>query len=113
MRCSVVVCDQGALDRRSYLPVVPDGGVERQQALHDPGPQSGGDPAAVAFQAELVLQRPDDGLNTAGWCSSICRAWSRSPKSWGLARPNPVTVPSQVQLSISLEPHYQREWPGR
>ena len=26
-------------------------------------PQPGGDPAAVAFEAGLVLQRPDDGLD--------------------------------------------------
>src|SRR5215831_799800 len=31
----------------------------------------------------------------------------------GLARPNPVTVPSQVQMSISLDPQYQREWLGQ
>ena len=49
----------------------------------------------------------------AGWSLSICRAWSRSPKSLGLARPNPVTVPSQVQMSISLAPQYQREWLGQ
>jgi len=42
---------------------VPDGGVERQQALHDPGPQPGGNLAAVAFEAELVFQRPDDRLD--------------------------------------------------
>ena len=52
------------LTGRAYLPVVPDRGVERQEALHDPRPESGGDAAAVAFGAELVLQRPDDGLNT-------------------------------------------------
>ena len=38
------------------MPVVPDGGVERKQALHDAGPQPSGDAAAVAFQAELVLR---------------------------------------------------------
>jgi hypothetical protein len=37
----------------------------------------------------------------AGWSWRICRACSRSPKSLGLARPNPVTVPSQVQMSSS------------
>jgi len=49
----------------------------------------------------------------AGRSLSICRAWSRSPYSLGLARPNPVTVPSQVQISISLDPQYQREWDGQ
>ena len=49
----------------------------------------------------------------AGWRSSIWRASSRSPKSLGLARVNPVTVPSQVQMSSSLLPQYQREWLGQ
>src|SRR6266511_3041563 len=62
-RSSVVVGDQGTLDRRADVPVVPDGGVERQEPLDDPGPQPGGDTAAVAFQAELVLERPDDRLD--------------------------------------------------
>ena len=127
----MVVGDQGALDRGADLPVEPDGGVERQQALDDPRPEPGRDAAAVAFEAELVLQGPDDGLDAlpqpiregpgllvlagradegqvqvraaknasvsspdrplsvtmavpgagrfAGWCSSICRACSRSP----------------------------------
>jgi hypothetical protein len=162
----MVVGDQGALDWRADHPVVPDAGVEREQPLHDPGPQPGGDPAAVAFGAELVLQGPDDRLDPlpqpvregpgvfsslragrisarprsgsakkssvswparplsvtmavpgagrlAGWRSSICRAWSRSPKSLGLARANPVTVPSQVQISSSLAPRYRREWLGQ
>ena len=63
MGSSVIVRDQGALDRRADLPVVPDAGVEGEQPLHDAGPQPGGDPAAVAFEAQLVLQRPDDRLN--------------------------------------------------
>jgi hypothetical protein len=42
---------------------VPDRGVGREQALDDPRPQPGGDSTAVAFEAELVLQRPDDRLN--------------------------------------------------
>ena len=46
----------------------------------------------------------------AGWRSSVWRAWSRSPCSLGFARLNPVTVPSQVQISSSLAPQYQREW---
>jgi hypothetical protein len=99
----VVVGDQGALDGCAYEPVVPYAGVEREEPLDDAGPQPGGTAAAVAFGAELVLQ----------WCSSICRACSRSPYSLGLARPNPVTVPSQVQMISSLLPQYQREWLGQ
>src|SRR5258707_12313913 len=60
----VIVGDQGALDGRGDHPVIPDAGVEREQSLHDPGPEPGGDPAAVAFEAELVLQRPDDRLDS-------------------------------------------------
>src|SRR6266849_2734551 len=59
----VLVGDEGALDRCSDLPVVPDGGVEGEQPLHDAGPQPGGDAAAVAFEPQLVLQRPDDRLD--------------------------------------------------
>ena len=32
-----------------------------------------------------------------------------SPASFGLARANPVTVPSQVTIGSSLVPQYQRE----
>jgi hypothetical protein len=46
----------------------------------------------------------------AGWRSRVCQAWSRSPCIFGLARLNPVTVPSQVQVSSSSQPQYQREW---
>src|SRR6266511_1449776 len=60
---SVIVSDQGPLDRCADLPVVPDGGVEGEQPLDDAGPQPGGAAAAVAFQPELVLQRPDDRLH--------------------------------------------------
>src|SRR2546429_3667086 len=63
MGSSVIVSDEGTLDRCSYLPVVPDDGVERQQPLHDPGPEPGGDAGTVAFESELVLQRPDDRLH--------------------------------------------------
>ena len=59
----MVIADQGAFDRGADRPVVPDGGVEGEQALDDPRPQPGGDPAAVAFEAKLVLQRPDDCLD--------------------------------------------------
>ena len=154
---NVVVGDQGSFNRDADEPVVPDAGVEREQPLDDAGPQPGGDAPAVAFEAELVLQGPDDGLDPlpqpvrersglllvlagradqgqaevlageellgflpdrplsvttavpgsgrfAGCRSSVCRAWSRSPCNLGLARLNPVTVPSQVQISSSLHP---------
>ena len=59
----MIIGDEGALDRGADLPVEPDDGVESEQALHDAGPQPGGCPAAVAFEAELVLQGPDDRLD--------------------------------------------------
>jgi hypothetical protein len=59
----VVVGDQGSFDRGADEPVVPDAGVEGEEPLDDAGPESCGDAAAVAFEAELALQRPDDGLD--------------------------------------------------
>src|SRR5947209_19351669 len=61
---SVVISDQGTLDRGADLPVEPGGGVECQEARDDACPQPHGDPAAVSFQAKLVLQGPDDRLDT-------------------------------------------------
>jgi hypothetical protein len=60
----MIVGDQGALDGCADLPVVPDAGVEGEQALDDTCPQPGGDAAAVAFEAELEFQRPDDRLDS-------------------------------------------------
>src|SRR5256885_15920752 len=60
---SVIVGDQGSFDGCADHPVMPDDRVKGEQPLDDPGPQPGGDPAAVSFEAELVLQRPDDCLN--------------------------------------------------
>jgi hypothetical protein len=59
----VVVGDQGSSDRGADLPVVPDAGVKGEEPLDDAGPETCGDAAAVAFEAELVLQGPDDGLD--------------------------------------------------
>ena len=59
----MVVGDQGALDGCADEPVVPDDRVQGEEPLDDPGPQAAGQAAAVAFQAELALQRPDDGLD--------------------------------------------------
>jgi hypothetical protein len=42
---------------------VPDDRVHGEQPLEEACPQPGGDPAAMPFEAELVLQRPDDRLN--------------------------------------------------
>jgi|HubBroStandDraft_6_1064221.scaffolds.fasta_scaffold1277764_1 hypothetical protein len=74
-----------------------------------------GDAAAVAFEAELAFQGPDDGLDALSdpVRERARRAWSRSPCIFGFARLNPVTVPSQVQISSSLQPQYQREWLGQ
>jgi len=59
-RSHVVIGDHGSLHGRAALPVNPDRSVERQQALYDPGLQIAENAAAVAFEAELVLEGPDD-----------------------------------------------------
>ena len=59
----MVVGDQGALDGGADEPVVPGAGVEGEQALHDAGTGRRVDAATVAFEAELVLQCPDDRLD--------------------------------------------------
>jgi hypothetical protein len=57
----VVAFEQGAPDWCADVPVVPDDGVQRQQALDLAGPEPGGDAAVVALEAELVLEGPVDG----------------------------------------------------
>jgi len=47
--------DEGSFDRCADLPVEPDDGVEREQSLHDAGPQPRRDAAVVVFEAKLVL----------------------------------------------------------
>jgi hypothetical protein len=49
----------------------------------------------------------------AGLCSMICSACSRSSASLGLPMPKPVTVASQVTMSIRLDPQYHRECEGQ
>lgn len=51
----MVISDQGPLDLDTRIQISPDGNVEREQALDDPGPQAGGDKAPVASDAELVF----------------------------------------------------------
>jgi len=77
-----------------------------------PGPAKNSSVSSLASPLSVTTAVPGAG-RLAGRCSGICRAWSRSPYSFGLARPNPVTVPSQVHISISLDPQYQREWLGQ
>jgi len=52
----VVIGDQGSFNGRADHPVVPDHRVEGEQSLNDACPQARRDPAAVPFQAELVLR---------------------------------------------------------
>ena len=59
----MVVGDQGSFDRGADDPVVPDAGVEGEEPLDDAGSESCGDAAAMAFEAELAFQGPDDGLD--------------------------------------------------
>ena len=60
---SVVVGQQGSLDRRSDAVVVPDRGGQGQDALHDADPDPGGGVAAVLFEVELALEGVVDRLN--------------------------------------------------
>src|SRR5712691_12161296 len=59
----VVVGDQGALDGLAGAVVVPDGGGQGQDALHDADQDSLWCPAAVSFQVSLVLAGIEDRLD--------------------------------------------------
>src|SRR5215208_1872686 len=60
---SVVEGDQGPLDRGAKLPVEPDASSQGQQSLRDPDPCALDGVSAVVFQAELVLEGVEDGLD--------------------------------------------------
>ena len=53
--------DGGALDGRADLPVVPDGGVEREQALDNPGTLQWSVTATGEATMRLAVFRPVDG----------------------------------------------------
>src|SRR5918993_5694031 len=59
----MVVGDQRAFDRGAELPVAPDPGGQGQQPLGDPDPDALDGVGAVAFQAELVFEGVEDGLD--------------------------------------------------
>src|SRR5918995_52070 len=60
---SVVEGDQGTPDRGTKLPVEPDVGGQGQQPLGDPDPEALNGVRAVVFQAELVFEGVEDGLD--------------------------------------------------
>jgi hypothetical protein len=60
---SVIVGDQGTLDRGIDLPVPPDPSGQGEQPLSDPDPHALGGVSAVAFQAKLVLEGVEDRLH--------------------------------------------------
>src|ERR687897_3857805 len=60
---SVVVGDQGTLDRGVELPVEPDPGGQGQQPLGDTDPHPLDGVGAMAFQAKLVFEGVDDRLD--------------------------------------------------
>src|ERR671924_1025484 len=60
---SVVEGDQRALDRGAKLPVEPDSSGQGQQPLGDPNPDTLDGVGAVVFQAKLVLEGVEDGLD--------------------------------------------------
>jgi hypothetical protein len=49
--------------RLAEVVVEPDAGGEREQFGRDPRPESVEAAGAVAFEAEAVLERPEDGLD--------------------------------------------------
>jgi hypothetical protein len=83
---SVVVGDQGALDRGAELPVEPDPGDQSQQPLGDPDPDALDGVGAMAFQAELVFEGVDDGLDP-------------------LADPAQVAEPVGLVLAVGADQH--------
>src|SRR6476660_6902733 len=54
---SVVIGDQGSLDRLAGTVVVPDRGGQGQDALHDTNPHPCGGVPTVLFEVELTLER--------------------------------------------------------
>jgi hypothetical protein len=60
---SVIVGDQGTLDRGVDVPVEPDPSGQGEQPLGDPGPEALDGVRAVAFQAKLVCEGVEDGLD--------------------------------------------------
>src|SRR5256886_17612984 len=63
VECSVVVRDQRALVRGTDEPVVPDAGVEGEQALSNPYEDAKVGAPAVLFEPELTLEGVVDGLD--------------------------------------------------
>ena len=61
--CSVVVGDHGALVRSVGEPVVPDGGVEGEQALSNSGEDAEVGAPTVLFEPELTLEAVIDRLD--------------------------------------------------
>jgi hypothetical protein len=59
----MVVGDQRAFDRGVELPVPPDSSGQGQQPLGDADPHALDGVGAVAFQAELVFEGVEDGLD--------------------------------------------------
>jgi hypothetical protein len=59
----MVIGDQRALDRGAELPVEPDAGGQGQQPLGSADPDALDGVGAVAFQAKLVLEGVEDGLD--------------------------------------------------
>jgi hypothetical protein len=60
---SVVVSEQGPLDRGAELPVEPDRSGQGRQPLRDPHPQPLRGMCAMLFQPELVFEGVEDRLD--------------------------------------------------
>jgi hypothetical protein len=88
----------------TWVGLVGTGGAQQDQLLAG----QGGLDLVAGKPLSLTSTVPGTGV-LAGRSSSRSSAW-RSPASLGLARPNPVVVPSQVTTSSRLAPQEKRWW---
>src|SRR5215211_6359157 len=114
---SVVVGDQGALDRGAKLPVEPDPGGQGGQPLGDPDPQAVDGVGAVAFQAELVFEGVEDGLNPLADPAQVAEpvrliTTVGAAQGGGQASHELVELPSRQPL-VSQDDHARRSTPWR
>src|SRR6266511_1102858 len=74
--CGVsVVVDGEVAAGVADLPVVPEAGGEREQALGDAGDQAGHGVGAVLFERELAFDRVDDRFDPLADAAEAAEAW--------------------------------------
>jgi hypothetical protein len=97
---SVVVGQQGSLDRLAGAVVVPDRGGQRQDALHDADPHASRGAAAVPFEVELAFERVIDRLDDLPQRFEELRPCSRRLTLTGRAQ-QVQTGTSQLALKLA------------